>query len=62
MTYRAGLFRKGPDLLSARKKIRELKQGLREVAIQQKSLAFNNEWTQFLELEGMLHVAETIIE
>jgi succinate dehydrogenase / fumarate reductase flavoprotein subunit len=62
MTYQVGIFRNVSDLLSAKEKIRGLKQGLGKVAIQQKGLAYNNEWIQFLELEGMLHVAETIVE
>jgi succinate dehydrogenase / fumarate reductase flavoprotein subunit len=62
MTHQVGIFRKEADLLSAREKIRELKQGLEHLSILQKGLKFNNEWIQFLELEGMLHVAETIVE
>ena len=32
------------------------------MGLKQKSLAFNNELIQYLELEGMLHVAEVIAE
>ena len=62
MTHQVGIFRKESDLFSARERIRELKQGLVQISIQQKGLILNNEWIQFLELEGMLHVAETIVE
>jgi succinate dehydrogenase / fumarate reductase flavoprotein subunit len=62
MTHQVGIFRKESDLFSARERIRELKQGLGQISIQQKGLILNNEWIQFLELEGMLHVAETIVE
>jgi len=62
MTHQVGIFRKESDLFSARERIRELKQGLGQISIQQKDLFFNNEWIQFLELEGMLHIAETIVE
>ena len=62
MTNQVGIFRRESDLLSANEKIKELKERSGRIGIKQKSLAFNNEWIQFLELEGMLHVAETIVE
>ncbi len=62
MTHQVGIFRKESDLLSAREKIGRLKKGLGNVALQQKSLPFHHAWIQFLELEGMLHIAETIVE
>ena len=62
MTSQVGIFRKGSDLLSAKEKIRELKERLGRVGVKQKDPAFNYELIQYLELEGMLHVAEVIIE
>jgi succinate dehydrogenase / fumarate reductase flavoprotein subunit len=62
MTSQVGIFRKESDLLSAREKVRGLKERFGRIAIKQKSLAFNNELIQYLELEGMLHVAEVIVE
>ena len=62
MTSLAGIFRKESDLASAREKIRGLKKRLSRVGINQKNLAFNNELLQYLELEGMIHVAEVIVE
>jgi succinate dehydrogenase / fumarate reductase flavoprotein subunit len=62
MTYQVGIFRRESDLLSAKEKIRELKERFGRIGIKQKRLAFNNEWIQYLELEGMLHVAEVITE
>jgi succinate dehydrogenase / fumarate reductase flavoprotein subunit len=62
MTSRVGIFRKETDLLSAKKKIRELKERLNHVGMKQKDIAFNYEFIQYLELEGMLHVAEVIVE
>jgi succinate dehydrogenase / fumarate reductase flavoprotein subunit len=46
----------------ARLKIGELKERLKGVGVKQKTLAFNNELVHYLELEGMLHVAEVIVE
>jgi len=62
MTNQVGIFRRESDLLSANEKIKELKERFGRIGIKQKKLAFNNEWIQYLELEGMLHVAEVITE
>jgi succinate dehydrogenase / fumarate reductase, flavoprotein subunit len=62
MTSQVGIFRKESDLLSAKKKIKELKERLNHVGVKQKDIGFNYEFIQYLELEGMLHVAEVIVE
>ncbi|OGP92262.1 MAG: fumarate reductase (quinol) flavoprotein subunit [Deltaproteobacteria bacterium RBG_16_47_11] len=62
MTYQVGIFRKESDLWSAREKIKELKGRLLHVGVKQRGLAFNYEFIQFWELEGMLHLAEVIVE
>jgi succinate dehydrogenase / fumarate reductase flavoprotein subunit len=62
MMTQVGIFRKESGLILARSKIRELKERLKGVGVKQKTLAFNNELVQYLELEGMLHVAEVIVE
>jgi succinate dehydrogenase / fumarate reductase flavoprotein subunit len=62
MTFQVGIFRSESELTSAREKIRALKGRSRNVGIKQHGLAFNNEIIQVLELEGMLAVAEVIIE
>ena len=62
MTSQVGIFRNESDLLSAKKEIKELKQRLNHVGVKQKDIAFNYEFIQYLELEGMLHVAEVIVE
>jgi succinate dehydrogenase / fumarate reductase flavoprotein subunit len=62
MTSQTGIFRKESDLLSAKAKMRELKERLKRVGVKQKGLAFNYELIQYLELEGMLSLAEVIIE
>ncbi len=62
MTSRVGIFRKESDLLSAREKIRELKGGLKGVSLEQKNLDFNYGLIQYLELSGMIHLAEVIVE
>jgi succinate dehydrogenase / fumarate reductase flavoprotein subunit len=62
MTYQVGIFRNESDLLSARKQIRELKERFKRVGLKSKCLAFNHELIQFVELEGMLHLAEVMIE
>ena len=62
MTPHVGIFRKKSDLLSAREKVRELKERIKRVGLKQKTLAFNHELVQYLELEGMLHLSEVIVE
>jgi succinate dehydrogenase / fumarate reductase, flavoprotein subunit len=62
MTFQVGIFRKESDFLSAREKIRELKKRLKRVSPEQKGLAFNYELIQYLELYGMIHLAEVIVE
>jgi succinate dehydrogenase / fumarate reductase flavoprotein subunit len=62
MTYQVGIFRKESDLRMAKEKIIELKKRLLQVGMKQKSLAFNYEFIQYWELEGMLHLAEVIVE
>jgi succinate dehydrogenase / fumarate reductase flavoprotein subunit len=62
MSCGVGIFRREPDLISAREKIKELKKRLQRIGIKERSLAFNNELVQYLELEGMIHLAEVIVE
>ena len=62
MTSHVGIFRKESDLLLAREKIKEFKERLNHVGVKQKDIAFNYELIQYLELEGMLHLAEVIVE
>ena len=62
MTSQVGIFRKGSDLLSAKERIRGLKERLGRVGIKQKGPDYNYELIQYLELEGMLHLAEVIVE
>jgi succinate dehydrogenase / fumarate reductase flavoprotein subunit len=62
MTSQAGIFRNEPALLSAKEKIKELKKRFLRIGLQQRDLAFNHELIQYLDLEGMLHLAETIVE
>ncbi len=62
MTSRVGIFRNESTLLAAKEKMEELKKRFRTVGVKQRDLAFNNEFIQHWELEGMLAVAETIVE
>lgn len=62
MTYQAGIFRKESDLQMAKGKIQKMKNKLKQVGIKQKGLAFNYEFIQYRELEGMLDLAEVIVE
>ncbi len=62
MTSHVGIFRKESDLLAAREKVRELRERVRRVGLKQKTLAFNHELIQYLEVEGMLHLSEVIVE
>jgi succinate dehydrogenase / fumarate reductase flavoprotein subunit len=62
MTSQVGIFRKESDLRMAKEKIRELKKRFLKIGLRQKDLAFNNEFIQYWELEGMLHLAEMIVE
>jgi succinate dehydrogenase / fumarate reductase flavoprotein subunit len=62
MTSWVGIFRGKSTLVGAREKIGELKNRFLKVGLKHKDLAFNNELIQYWELEGMLHLAETIVE
>jgi len=62
MTSRVGIFRENPGLLTAREKILELKKRFLKTGLKQKSLAFSSEFVHYWELEGMLHLSETIVE
>jgi succinate dehydrogenase / fumarate reductase flavoprotein subunit len=62
MTSQAGVFRKESDLLIARGRLKELKERLKRVGIKQKDLAFNHELVKYLELEGMVQLAQVIVE
>jgi succinate dehydrogenase / fumarate reductase flavoprotein subunit len=62
MTSQVGIFREESALLASKEKIKELKKRLLRIGLNQKDLAFNNEFIQYWELEGMLQVAETIVE
>ncbi len=62
MTSRVGIFREESGLLEARVKIQELKRRFLKTGLKQKRLAFNNEFVQHWELQGMLRLAETIVE
>ncbi len=62
MMERVGIFRKESDLLSARMKAVELKQKVGKVGLKQRSLGFNYELIQYLDLEGMVQLAGVIIE
>jgi succinate dehydrogenase / fumarate reductase flavoprotein subunit len=62
MTSLLGIFRTESNLLAAREKVRTLKERLKKLGIKEKGLAFNHELVQYLELEGMLHLSEVIVE
>jgi succinate dehydrogenase / fumarate reductase flavoprotein subunit len=62
MTSQVGIFRKESALLAAKEKIKELKKRFLKIGLKQRNLAFNNEFIQYWELEGMLHLAEAIVE
>jgi succinate dehydrogenase / fumarate reductase flavoprotein subunit len=62
MTSQVGIFREESALLAAKEKIRELKKRSLKIGLKQKDLPFNNEFIQYWELEGMLHLAEAIVE
>ncbi|MBM4338853.1 MAG: FAD-dependent oxidoreductase [Deltaproteobacteria bacterium] len=62
MMDQVGIFRKESDLIAAKEKIKELKDRFKHIGLKRKELAFNNELIQYFELEGMLDLAETIVE
>jgi succinate dehydrogenase / fumarate reductase flavoprotein subunit len=62
MTSQVGIFREESGLLAAREKIQQLKKRFLKTGLKQKSLTFNSEFVQHWELEGMLHLAEAIVE
>ncbi len=62
MTSHVGLFRIESNLRVAKERIREYKERLKNVGIAQRGLAFNHELVRYLNLEGMLHLVEVIVE
>lgn len=62
MTYQVGIFRDASSLSFAKERISDLKEKFHRLGVKQKSLAFNHELIQYFELEGMLDIAEVIIE
>jgi succinate dehydrogenase / fumarate reductase flavoprotein subunit len=62
MTSQVGIFRKEFDLRMAKETIKELKKRFLGVGLKQRDLAINNEFIQYCELEGMLNLAEVIVE
>jgi succinate dehydrogenase / fumarate reductase flavoprotein subunit len=62
MTSQVGLFRNEPALLAAKEKTKELRKRFLRIGLRQRDLAFNNEFIQYWELEGMLHLAEVVVE
>ena len=62
MTSCVGIFRMESDLLTAKERIRELKERLKRVGLKQRNLSFNHELIHYLELEGMVHLAEVIVD
>jgi len=62
MTSHVGIFRRESDLLTAKGRIRELKGRLKRVGLKQRNLSFNHELIHYLELEGMVHLAEVIVD
>ncbi|OGP88286.1 MAG: hypothetical protein A2157_08640 [Deltaproteobacteria bacterium RBG_16_47_11] len=62
MTSQVGIFRKESALLAAKEKIKELKERFLEIGVKRIDLAFNYEFIQYWELEGMLHLAEAMVE
>ena len=58
----AGIYRDGPTLAAAADKIRGLQQRFANTGIDDHSHSFNTELTAWLELSGMLDIAQTIVE
>ena len=62
MTFQVGIFRNEPALLSAKEKIKELKKRFLKIGVKTRDLAFNHELIHYWDLEGMLHLADAIVE
>ncbi len=62
MSSHVGLFRIESNLLVARERIREYKKRLKNVGVAQRGLPLNHELVRYLDFEGMLHLAEMIVE
>ena len=58
----AGIYRDGPTLTKAATQIRELQERFAHAGIDDHSHTFNTELLAFLELSGMLDIAQTIVE
>ncbi len=62
MNSHVGIFRNESSLLASREKVRELRERARRAGPKQGTLAFNHELVGYLQLKGMLQLAEVIIE
>ncbi len=62
MDHQVGIFRTGKELESALKKIRELKERIKDVGVKDKSRIYNTELLGALELTNLLDLAEVIVE
>lgn len=62
MTSHVGLFRIESNLLVAKERMGEYQKRLKNVGIAKQGLAFNHELVRYLDLEGMLRLAEVVVE
>ncbi len=62
MTSHVGLFRVESNLLVAKERMGEYQKRLENVGIPKRGLAFNHELVRYLDLEGMLCLAELVVE
>ena len=62
MTFHAGIFRDKSCLTAAKEKMKTLKGRFSKIGLKQGDLALNKECVQYSDLEGMLHLAEVLVE
>lgn len=60
MMNKVGIFRTGPEMQEALEKVRELKDRIKNICIDDKSWLYNTELAGVLELQNILLLAETI--
>jgi len=61
MTRHAGVFRDGSEMKTGLNKVRELKKRFRRVGMMNNHMIYNTELVAYLELQGLLDLAEIIM-
>jgi succinate dehydrogenase / fumarate reductase flavoprotein subunit len=62
MMDKAGVFREAKILATMRERLRELRERFRKVKVEDRSVKYNTELLEVIELGGMIDLADTLVE